>query len=109
MTWKEEWLLGAFKTEANRNACVRLVSELATLGVGLLAEPAVQSTLTAWFRATTPAFAESMVDSVRLHDGILVSGVKSGVRSLTRRDQRIAASRSSTEMEANVVAESDIA
>jgi hypothetical protein len=76
MTWKERvWLLGAFETEANRNACIQLVSELATLGAGLLAEPAAQGTLAAWFRATTPAFEESIADSVRIHHGILVPGV----------------------------------
>lgn len=77
MKWPwRPWLLAGFRTQANRDACMRFIGELAAAGASLEATPAAQGDLAAWFRAKTPAFEETIVDSVRLHDGILIPGVK---------------------------------
>ena len=70
------WLLGGFRTQADGEECIKFVGELETAGAGLQAEPAARGDRAAWFRATTPAFEESLVDSVHLHNGIIIDGVK---------------------------------
>jgi hypothetical protein len=68
-------MLGGFRTQASRDECIRFVGQLAAAGAVLEAAPDAQGDLAAWFRAKTPAFEESIVDSVRLHEGIIIAGV----------------------------------